>query len=50
MKISGQLQAPSALAPGKELLVPLDRRMDGPWSRSGSGGDEKNTNEIGYPV
>jgi len=35
MKVSGQLQAPAALAPGKEPLVyPLDRRLGKPQSRS----------------
>jgi len=38
MEVSGQLQAPAALLPGKEPLVPMDRRLGGPQSRSGRGG------------
>jgi hypothetical protein len=43
MEVSGQLHAPAALLPGKELLDPLDRRMGGPQNRSGRGGEEKNS-------
>jgi len=39
MELTGQLYAPAALPPGKEPLVPLDRRLDGPRSRSGRGGE-----------
>jgi hypothetical protein len=42
MEVSGQLQAPAALPPEKEPLLPLDRRLGGPQSRSGRGGEEKN--------
>jgi len=28
---------------GKSLWYPLDRRLDGPQSRSGRGGEEKNS-------
>jgi hypothetical protein len=35
MEVSGQLHAPAALPPGKEPLVPQ--------SRSGRGGEEKNS-------
>jgi hypothetical protein len=38
MEMSDQLHAPAALPPGKE---PLDRRLGGPQSRSGRGGEEK---------
>jgi len=30
MEASCQLHAPAALPPGKELLVPMDRRLGGP--------------------
>jgi hypothetical protein len=43
MEVSGQLHVPAALPPGKELWYPLDRRLDGPQSRSGCGGEEKNS-------
>jgi hypothetical protein len=36
MEVSGQLYAPAALSPGKEPL-------GGPQSRSGRGGEEKNS-------
>jgi hypothetical protein len=32
--------------PGKEPLVPLDRRLSGPQSRSGRGGEEKNSQPL----
>jgi hypothetical protein len=40
MEVSGQLLAPAALPPGKE---PLDRRLGELQSRSGRGGEEKNS-------
>jgi hypothetical protein len=43
MEVSGQLHTPAALPPGKEPLVPLDRRLGGPQSRSGLCGLEKNS-------
>jgi hypothetical protein len=43
MEMSGQLQAPAALFPGKSPWYPLDRRVGGPQSRSGHGGEEKNS-------
>jgi len=44
MGVSGQLHAPAALPPGKEPLVPIDRRLGGPQSRFGhSGGEVKNS-------
>jgi hypothetical protein len=43
MEVSGQLHALAALSPGKEPMVPLDRRLGGPQSRSGRGGEEKNS-------
>jgi hypothetical protein len=42
MEVSGQLHAPAALPPGKSPWYPLDRRLCGPQSRSGRGGEEKN--------
>jgi hypothetical protein len=43
MEVSGQLHPPAALPPGKEPLVPLDRRLGGPQSRSTCDGEEKNS-------
>jgi hypothetical protein len=43
MEVIDQLYAPAALPPGKEPLVPLDRRLGGPQKRSGHGGEEKNS-------
>jgi hypothetical protein len=43
MEVSGQLHAPAALPPGKSPWYPLDRRLGGPQSHSGSGGEEKNS-------
>jgi len=36
MDVSGQLHVPAALPPGKEPRYPLDRRLNGPQSRSRS--------------
>jgi hypothetical protein len=41
MEVSGQLHAPAALPPRKEPLVPIERRLGGPLSRSGSGGEDR---------
>jgi hypothetical protein len=41
MKMSGQLHDPAALLPGKQPRYPLDRRLGGPQSWSGRGGEEK---------
>jgi len=43
MEMNGQLHAPAALTPGKLPPYPLDRRLGGPQSRSGHGGEEKNS-------
>jgi len=43
MEVSGQLHIAAALPPGKEPLIPLDRRLGGPQSRSGCGVEEKNS-------
>jgi len=40
--VSGQLHAPAALLTGKEPRYPLYRRLGGPESCSGHGGEEKN--------
>jgi hypothetical protein len=42
-EVSGQIHAPAALPSGKEPRFPLDRRLGGPQSRSGRGGEEKNS-------
>jgi hypothetical protein len=39
--VSGQLDAPAALPPGKEPRYPLYRRLGGPQSQSGRCGEEK---------
>jgi hypothetical protein len=43
MKVSGQLHIPAALPPGQSPWYPLHRRLGGPQSRSGRGGEEKNS-------
>jgi hypothetical protein len=40
--MSCQLHAPATLYPGKDPRYPLDRKLGGPQSRSGRGGEEKN--------
>jgi hypothetical protein len=42
MEVSGLLHAPATLSLGKSPWYPLDRRLGGPQSRSGRGGEEKN--------
>jgi hypothetical protein len=47
MDVSGQLYAPGALFPkGMSPPYPLDRRLGGPQSRSGWGGEEKNSQPL----
>jgi len=41
MELSGQLHAPAALFQGKSY--PLDRRLGGPQSGSGGGGEGKSS-------
>jgi len=41
--VSGQLHALATLPPGKKNRYPLDRRLGGPQSLSGRGGEEKNS-------
>jgi hypothetical protein len=43
MDVSVQLHAPAALPPRKETLVLIGLRLGGPQSRSGRGGEEKNS-------
>jgi hypothetical protein len=43
VEVSGQLHDPAALPPGEDPLVHLDRRLGGPQSSSGRGGEEKNS-------
>jgi hypothetical protein len=46
MEVSGQLHAPAALPPVKQPLEQLDRRLGGPQSRSGRGGEEENSQPL----
>jgi hypothetical protein len=41
MEVSSQLDAPVTYPQGKSPRYPLDRRLGGPQSRSGRGGEEK---------
>jgi hypothetical protein len=43
MEVSGQFHPQ-----GKSTWYPLDRRLGGPQSRSGSGGEEKNSQPAPY--
>jgi hypothetical protein len=43
MQVNGQLHAPAALPQGKSPRYPSDRRLGGSQSRSGRGGEEKNS-------
>jgi hypothetical protein len=42
MEVSGQLQAPAAVAHGINTQYSLNRRLSGPQSWSGHNGEEKN--------
>jgi hypothetical protein len=46
MEVGGQLHGPAALPPEKSPLYPLDRRIGGAQSRSGRGGEEKNSQPL----
>jgi hypothetical protein len=46
MEVSGQLHALAFLPQGKSPWYPLDRRLDGPQSQSGCGGEEKNSQPL----
>jgi hypothetical protein len=43
MEVSGELHVPAALPAGKEPWYPWDRKLGGHQSRSGRGGEEKNS-------
>jgi hypothetical protein len=43
MEVSDQLHVPAALPQGKSPWYPLDRRIGGPQSHSGLGGEAKNS-------
>jgi hypothetical protein len=43
MEMSDQFHAPAALPQEKSPWYPLDRRLGGSQSRSGRGGEEKNS-------
>jgi hypothetical protein len=43
MEVSGQLHGPAGLTQSKSPWYTLDRRLGGPQSRSGRGGEEKNS-------
>jgi len=42
MKLTGKLQAPAALSPGKVVSIPTEYRMTGAWSQAGHFKDQKN--------
>jgi hypothetical protein len=46
MEISGRLHAPAALSPGKLSVDLLNMRLGGFQSRSGRGGEEKNSQPL----
>jgi hypothetical protein len=46
MEVSGQPYAQPLYPQGKSPWYPLDRRLDGPQSRSGRGGEEKNSQPV----
>jgi hypothetical protein len=46
MEVSGQLHAPAALPQGESPRYPLNRRLGGPQSRFGRGGEEKNSQPL----
>jgi hypothetical protein len=46
MEVSGQLHAPAAFLKEKSSWYPLDKRLGGPQSRSGRGGEEKNSQPL----
>jgi hypothetical protein len=47
MEVSGQLHTSTALTQGKSSCYPLDMRLGGNKSRSGRGGEEKNSQPAG---
>jgi hypothetical protein len=46
MEVGGQFYAPSLYSQGNSPYYPLDRRLGGPQSRSGRGGEEKKSQPL----
>jgi hypothetical protein len=46
MEVSGQLHSSAALTQGRSPWYALDRRLGGPQSQSGRGGEEKNSQPL----
>jgi hypothetical protein len=46
MEVSGQLHTSAVYLQGKSPWYPLNRRLGGPQSRSGRGGEEKNSQSL----
>jgi len=46
MEVSCQLHVPATLPQGQSRLYPWDRRLCGTHSRSGHGGEEKNSQPL----
>jgi hypothetical protein len=46
MEVSGRRQGPAALPPGKVLLIPMGKEAVWAHSRSGRGGEEKNSQPL----
>jgi len=46
MEVTGHIHALAALPQGNNSQYPLDRRLGGPQSCSGRGGEEKNSQPI----
>jgi len=42
MKLTGELQAPAALSPGKAVSIPIEYRLTGDYSQAGHIKDQKN--------
>jgi len=50
MEVSSYLNASAALPQGNSPWYPLDRRLGGPQSRSGSGAEEKKKSPFTVPA
>jgi hypothetical protein len=46
MEVSGRLHASASLPTGEDPWYPLDRRLGGPQSRSGRGGEERDSHPL----
>jgi hypothetical protein len=46
MEMGGQSHTPAALPPGKDPWYPWDRSLGEPQSRSGRGGEKKNSQPL----